>query len=88
MLEKEGVSGKVIEGEEAGCEEVGRIQRAHGWYDQEDQRFISNTIFLHQVPTQPCRYKGTSKKGSDKERTNEERGIEQKGDDQHSGWLS
>jgi len=88
MPEEEGVSGKVWEGEEAGCEEVGRVQRARGWYDQEDRQFISNTIFLCQVPTQPCRYKGTSKKGSDKERTNEERGIERRGDGQHSGWLS
>jgi len=88
MPEEEGVSGKVWEGEEAGCEEVERVWRAHGWYDQEDRRFISNTIFLCQVPMRPCQYKRTSKKGSDKERTNEERGIEQRGDGQHSSWLS
>ena len=88
MLEEEGVSGKVWEGEEAGCEEVGRVRRARGRYDQEDWWFISNTIFLCQVPTWPCQYKGTSKKGSDKERTNEERGIKRRGDGQHSGWLS
>ena len=49
MLEEKGVSGKVWEGEEAGCEEVGRVQRTRGRYDQEDRRFISNMIFLCQV---------------------------------------
>ena len=72
MLEEEGVSGKVCEGEEAGCKEVGRVWRARGWYDQEDRWFISNTISLCQVPAWPCQYKGTSKKGSDKEKTNKE----------------
>ena len=72
MLEEEGVSGKVWAGEEAGCEEVGRVRRARGQYDQEDRRFILNTISLRQVPVQAYRYKGTSKKGSDKERTNKE----------------
>ena len=75
MPEEEGVSRKVWEREEAGCEEVGRVQRTRGWYDQEDWWFISNMISLCQVPARPCQYKGTSKKGSDKERTNEERGI-------------
>jgi len=88
MPEEKGVSGKVWEGEEAGCEEVGRVWHARGQYDQEDRQFISNMIFLCQVPAWPCRYKGTSKKGLDKERTNEERGIERRGDGQHSGWLS
>ena len=88
MLEEEGVSGKVWEGEEVGCKEVRRVWRARGWYDQENRRFISNTISLRQVPAWLCRYKGTSKKGLDKERTNEERGIERRGDSQHSGWLS
>jgi len=50
MPEEEGVSGKVWAGEEAGYEEVGRVRRARGWYDQEDQRFILNTISLRQVP--------------------------------------
>ena len=72
MPEEEGVSGKVWEGEEAGCEEVGRVRRTRGWNDQKDWRFISNTISLRQVPTRPYQYKGTSKKGSDKERTNKE----------------
>ena len=72
MPEEEGVSGKVWEGEEAGCEEVGKVWRVRGWYDQEDQRFISNTISLCQVPVRPYRYKRTSKKGSDKERMNKE----------------
>jgi len=88
MLEEEGVSGKVWKGEEAGCEEVGRVWCARGWYDQEDRRFISNTISLCQVPVWPCQYKGTLKKDSDKERTNEEREIERRRDGQHSGWLS
>ena len=79
MPEEEGVSGKGWEGEEAGCEEVGRVRRARGRYNQEDRRFISNMISLHQVPARLCRYKGTSKKGSDKERTNEERGIGRRG---------
>ena len=75
MPEEEGVSGRVWEREEAGCEEVGRVRHTRGQYNQEDQRFILNTISLHQVPVQPCRYKGISKKGSDEERTNEERRI-------------
>jgi len=79
MPEEEGVSGRVWERKEAGCEEVRRVRRARGQYDQEDWQFILNTISVCQVPTQPCRYKGTSKKGSDKERTNEERGIGQRG---------
>ena len=79
MPEEEGVLGKVWEGEEAGCEEVGRVRHAHRRYNQEDRRFISNMISLRQVPMWPCRYKGTSKKDSDKERTNEERGIGQRG---------
>jgi len=79
MPEEEGVSGKVWERKKAGCEEVGRVQCTRGWYNQEDRWFISNTISLCQVPTRPCRYKGTSKKGSDKEGTNEERGIGQRG---------
>ena len=79
MPEEEGVSGKVWEGEETGCEEIGRVQHARGRYGQKDQRFISNTISLRQVPAQPCRYKGISKKGSDEEKTNEERGIRQRG---------
>jgi len=70
MPEKEGVSGKGWEGEKAGCEEVGRVWHTRGWYDQEDWRFILNTISLRQVSARPYRYKGTSKKGSDKERTN------------------
>jgi len=70
--EEEGVSGKVWAGEEAGCEEVERVQCTHRQYDQEDQRFISNMISLRQVPVWAYRYKGTSKKGSDKERTNKE----------------
>jgi len=72
MPEEEGVSGKVWAGEEAGCEEVGRVRHARGWYNQEDRRFILNTISLHQVPAQAYRYKGTSKKGLDKEGTNKE----------------
>jgi len=72
MPEDEGVSGKVWEGEKAGCEEVGRVWRTCGRYDQEDRRFILNTISLRQVPTRAYRYKGTSKKGSDKEGTNKE----------------
>ena len=72
MPEKKGVSGEVWAGKEAGCEEVGRVRRARRRYDQEDRRFILNTISLRQVPAQLCQYKGTSKKGSDKERTNEE----------------
>jgi len=79
MPEEEGVSGRVWERKEAGCEEVGRVWHARGQYDQEDQRFISNTISLRQVPTRPCRYKGISRKGSDKERTNEKRGIGRRG---------
>jgi len=79
MPEEKGVSGKVWERKKAGCEEVGRVRHARGQYDQEDRRFISNTISLCQVPAWPCRYKGISKKGSDKERTNEERGIGRRG---------
>ena len=70
MPKEEGVLGKVWAGEKAGCEEVGRVRRTRGWYDQEDRQFISNTISLRQVPARAYRYKGTSKKGSDKERTN------------------
>jgi len=33
MLEEKGVSGKVWEGEEAGCEEVGKVQHARGQYN-------------------------------------------------------
>jgi len=62
--ESQGGYGK---GKEAGCEEVGRVRRARGQYDQKDRRFISNTISLRQVPARPCQYKGTSKKGLDKE---------------------
>jgi len=87
MREEKEVSGKVWEGEEAGCEEVGRVQSAHGQYNQKDWWFILNMISLRQVPAWPCQYKGTSKKGLDKERTNEERGIKRRGDGQHSGWL-
>jgi len=72
MPEEEEVSGKVWKGKEVGCEEVGRVQCARRRYDQEDWRFISNTISLRQVPTRLCQYKRTSKKGSDKERTNKE----------------
>jgi len=72
MPEKEGVSGEVWAEKEAGCEEVGRVRHARGWYDQEDRWFISNTISLRQVPAQAYQYKGTSKKGSDKEGTNKE----------------
>ena len=79
MPEEEGVSGRIWKRKKAGCEEVGRVRHAHGWYDQEDRRFISNMISLRQVPARPCRYKGTSKKGSDKEGTNEERGIGRRG---------
>jgi len=79
MPEEKGVSERVWKRKKAGCEEVGRVRCARRWYDQEDWRFISNTISLRQVPTQPCRYKGTSKKGSDKERMNEERGIGRRG---------
>ena len=79
MPEEEGVSGKVWEGEEASCEEVGRIRHARGWYNQEDRQFILNTISLHQVPARPCQYKGISKKGLDEERTNEEREIGRRG---------
>jgi len=75
MPEEEGVSERVWERKGAGCEEVGRVWRARGQYDQEDRWFISNMISLYQVPIRLCQYKGTSKKGSDKERTNEERGI-------------
>jgi len=53
MPEEEGVSGKVWEGEKAGCEEVGRVWRAREQYDQKDRQFISNTISLRQVPTWP-----------------------------------
>ena len=70
--EEEGVSEEVWAGKEAGCEEVGRVWRAHGRYDQEDWRFISNTISLCQVPARAYQYKETSKKGSDKEGTNKE----------------
>jgi len=72
MPEEEGVSGEVWAGKEAGCEEVGRVWCARRRYDQEDRRFISNTISLCQVPAQAYRYKGTSKKGLDKEGTNKE----------------
>ena len=72
MPEEKGVSEKVWAGKEADCEEVGRVRRAHGRYDQEDRRFILNTISLHQVPAWAHRYKGTSKEGSDKEGTNKE----------------
>ena len=50
MPEEEGVLGRVWEKKEAGCEEVGRVWRTCGRYDQEDWRFISNTISLRQVP--------------------------------------
>ena len=53
MPKEGGVSRKVWEGEEAGCEEVGRVRRARGRYDQEDRWFISNTISLCQVPARP-----------------------------------
>jgi len=79
MPEEEGVSERVWERKGAVCKEVGRVRHACGWYDQEDRQFISNMISLHQVPTQPCRYKGISKKGPDKKRTNKERGIGQRG---------
>jgi len=79
MPEKEGVSGKVWGREEVGCKELERVQHAHRQYNWEDWRFISNTISLHQVPAQPCQYKGISRKGSDKERTSEERGIGRRG---------
>jgi len=72
MPEEEEVSERVWERKGAVYEEVGRVRRACGRYDQEDQWFILNTISLRQVPAQLCQYKGTSKKGSDKERTNEE----------------
>ena len=72
MPEEKGVSEKVWAGEEAGCEEVGRVRRACGRYNQEDQQFISNTISLRQVPAWAYQYKGTSKKGLDKERMNKE----------------
>jgi len=72
MPEEEGVSGKVWVGEEAGCEEVGRVRCTRGRYDQEDQQFISNMISLCQVPARAYQYKGTSKKGLDKERRNKE----------------
>jgi len=52
MPEEEGVSEKVWKGEKAGCKEVGRVQCACGWYDQEDQQFISNTISLHVILAQ------------------------------------
>ena len=72
MPEEEGVYKKVQRGKEAGGEEVERVWRARGWYDQEDRWFILDTISLRQVPARPYQYKGTSKKGLDKERTNEE----------------
>ena len=72
MPEEEGVSERVWKKKGVVCEEVGRVWRARGWYDQEDWWFILNMISLCQVTAQLCRYKGTSKKGLDKERTNEE----------------
>ena len=64
MPKEEGVYRKVQRGEEAGGEEVEKVWRARGQYDQENRQFISNTISLRQVPTQPYQYKRTSKKGS------------------------
>jgi len=79
MPEEEGVSERVWERKGAVCEEVGRVRRARGRYNQEDWWFISNMISLRQVTAQLYRYKGTSKKGPDKERTNEEKEIGRRG---------